>query len=44
MKAISALLLALFASLGYAQPWPSKPVKLVAPFGAGSVLDTMMRR
>jgi len=43
MKAISALLLALFASLGYAQPWPSKPVKLVAPFGAGSVLDTMMR-
>ena len=26
-----------------AQAWPSKPVRLVAPFGAGSVLDTMMR-
>jgi len=26
-----------------AQAWPAKPVRLVAPFGAGSVLDTMMR-
>src|SRR5258707_8431497 len=43
MKAISALLLAMFASLVYAQPWPAKPIKLIAPFGAGSVLDTMMR-
>jgi tripartite-type tricarboxylate transporter receptor subunit TctC len=43
MKAISALLLALFGSVAHAQQWPAKPVKLVAPFGAGSVLDTMMR-
>ena len=43
MKSIAAFLLVLCASLAHAQPWPSKPVKLVAPFGAGSVLDTMMR-
>jgi len=43
MKSIAAFLLVLCASLAHAQPWPAKPVKLVAPFGAGSVLDTMMR-
>ena len=43
MKSIAAFLLVLCASLAHAQPWPSKPVRLVAPFGAGSVLDTMMR-
>lgn len=26
-----------------AQAWPGKPVRLVTPFGPGSVLDTMMR-
>jgi tripartite-type tricarboxylate transporter receptor subunit TctC len=31
------------AAPAFAQSWPAKPVKLVAPFGAGSVLDTMMR-
>src|SRR4051812_37543184 len=43
MRLISALLLAGLASAANAQTWPSKPIKLVAPFGAGSVLDTMMR-
>ena len=30
-------------STGSGQAWPTKPVKLVTPFGPGSVLDTMMR-
>ena len=42
MKSLLALMLML-ATMAQAQQWPSKPVKLVAPFGAGSVLDTMMR-
>ena len=31
------------AAPAFAQAWPAKPVRLVAPFGTGSVLDTMMR-
>ncbi len=34
---------ALVPTPAVAQAWPAKPVRLVAPFGAGSVLDTMMR-
>ena len=37
------MLSALAAAHAHAQSWPTKPVKLIAPFGAGSVLDTMMR-
>ena len=43
LKTILAMLSALAASHAHAQAWPTKPVKLIAPFGAGSVLDTMMR-
>ena len=35
--------LAPFAQAQGVPAWPAKPLKLVAPFGAGSVLDTMMR-
>ena len=38
-----AVALALAPVPAAAQAWPAKPVKLIAPFGAGSVLDTMMR-
>ncbi len=34
---------ALLPAVAGAQAWPAKPVRLVAPFGTGSVLDTMMR-
>ena len=43
LKTTLAMLSALAASHAHAQAWPTKPVKLIAPFGAGSVLDTMMR-
>ena len=47
-RSAASLLFALAAEISalapaVAQSWPSKPVKLIAPFGAGSVLDTMMR-
>ena len=43
LKTTLAMLSALAAAHAHAQSWPTKPVKLIAPFGAGSVLDTMMR-
>lgn len=35
--------LALFAAAASAQPWPSKNVTLIAPFGAGSGVDILAR-
>jgi tripartite-type tricarboxylate transporter receptor subunit TctC len=47
MNALRALLLIVAAvalpQTAGAQAWPAKPVRLVTPFGAGSVLDSMMR-
>jgi tripartite-type tricarboxylate transporter receptor subunit TctC len=47
MNAPRALLWAVLAvalpQTAGAQAWPAKPIRLVTPFGAGSVLDSMMR-
>ena len=40
---LALALAALIPAPASAQAWPAKPVRLVAPFGTGSVLDTMMR-
>lgn len=43
MKKALALLLLVFATGVAAQPWPSRPVKLVVPFGAGGNTDLATR-
>ena len=37
------LLLALFPALAPAQDWPSKPVRMIVPYAAGGLPDTMTR-
>lgn len=41
--AISSLALLLAASASYAQEWPDHTVRVVVPYGAGGVTDTMAR-
>src|SRR2546430_10976139 len=36
-------LLALAGNLAFAQPYPSKPIRLVAPFAPGGALDLIAR-
>jgi tripartite-type tricarboxylate transporter receptor subunit TctC len=43
MKRCIALALALFASAAFAQDWPQRPVKIIAPFAAASTPDTFAR-
>src|SRR6266446_6619995 len=40
---LSAALLALEPSAGLAQDWPSKPIRVVIPFAAGSVSEAIFR-
>ena len=40
---LAALLLLPAAATGLAQPYPSKPIKFVIPFGPGSASDTLAR-
>jgi tripartite-type tricarboxylate transporter receptor subunit TctC len=43
MKTLLAALCALVTSAAFAQPYPSKPVRIIVPFTPGSATDTMAR-
>jgi tripartite-type tricarboxylate transporter receptor subunit TctC len=42
-RCIALLLTALFAAAGYAQQYPSKPVRFISPYPAGGGNDTLLR-
>ncbi len=43
LLAIATTLIAVFAAFATAQPWPSKPVKIIAVFPAGGSVDQVAR-
>ena len=40
---LAALLIAGFASMAFAETWPSRPIRAVIPFGPGSAVDIVPR-
>lgn len=42
-RALLAAALAVTAGLAHAQAWPTKPIKIIVPFGAGGIVDTLAR-
>ena len=42
-EAVSGVVFALVSSMAIAQPFPSKPVRIIVPFTPGSATDTMAR-
>jgi tripartite-type tricarboxylate transporter receptor subunit TctC len=43
MKPFLGAVFALVSSMAIAQPYPSKPVRIIVPFTPGSATDTMAR-
>src|SRR5258708_16146479 len=43
LLAFAAALLALIATTALAQPWPSKPIRIIVPYPAGGTSDILAR-
>ena len=43
MKLVTVLVFAAVSAAAFAQPYPSKPIRIIVPFTPGSATDTMAR-